>query len=68
MSATPRIRIWTAPLLLGASAAIGLVAALLSNGVGDYLAWLALAIPVVVVLACVRPGRTNQNMNGEKNR
>lgn len=66
MSATPRIRVWTAPIFLGASAAIGLVAALLSNGVGDYVAWVALAIPIVAVIAYARPRRTNQNVDLEK--
>lgn len=59
MSATPRIRVWTAPILLGASAAIGLIAALMSKGVGDYVAWVALAIPIVVVFLYARPRRRN---------
>lgn len=67
MSAAPRIRIWTAPTLLGISAAIGLIAALLSNGIGDYLAWVALAIPVLVVLSCARRRRPNQNLTLGKN-
>lgn len=50
MSANSRIRVWPVPILLGVIAAVGLVSALLSDGLGDYLAWLTLAIPVAVVL------------------
>ena len=51
MSAPQRIRIWTAPIYIGVISTVGLIAALLSDdGLGDYLAWLALAIPVAVVL------------------
>lgn len=49
MSRTSRIRVWPAPIVLGVVAAFGLIAALLSEGLGDYLSWLALGIPVVVV-------------------
>lgn len=67
MNATAYTRVWTAPILLGVTAAIGLIAALLSNGVGDYVAWVALAIPVVVVVWYARARRTNQNVNLGKN-
>jgi 4-hydroxybenzoate polyprenyltransferase len=50
MSAKGRIRIWTAPIVLGVLTAVGLVAALLSDSVGDVLAWVTLAAPVAVVL------------------
>jgi hypothetical protein len=56
MSTTPRIRIWTVPIYLGVVSMVGLIAALLSDdGLGDYLAWLALGIPVAVVLWYVPP-------------
>lgn len=50
MSTNSRVRIWPVPILLGVISAIGLIAALLSEGLGDYLGWLTLAIPVAVVL------------------
>jgi len=51
MSAPQRIRVWTAPIYIGVISTVGLIAALLSDGgLGDYLAWLALGIPVAVVL------------------
>ncbi len=61
MSAPKRIRIWTAPIYIGVISTIGLIAALLSDdGLGDYLAWLALAIPVGVVLWYTPPRRTQK--------
>ncbi len=50
MSASARIRVWPAPILLGVLSTVGLMAALLSDGMGDYLSWLTLTIPVAVVL------------------
>jgi hypothetical protein len=61
MSAPKRIRIWTAPIYIGVISMIGLIAALLSDdGLGDYLAWLALAIPVAVVLWYTPPRRAQK--------
>src|ERR1041384_7574016 len=41
MSTAPkRIRVWTAPIYIGVVSTIGLIAALLSDGIGDYVAWL----------------------------
>jgi hypothetical protein len=61
MSAQRRIRVWTAPIYLGVVSTVGLIAALLSDdGLGDYLAWLALAIPVAVVLWYVPPRRSQK--------
>lgn len=45
-----RVRVWTAPVLLGIVSVVGLVAALLSDGAGDVLAWLTLAAPVGTVV------------------
>jgi hypothetical protein len=59
MSAPQRIRVWTAPIYIGVISTVGLIAALLSDGgLGDYLAWLALGIPVAVVLWYVPPRRS----------
>lgn len=48
--------VWDVPTLLGLLTVFGLLAALLGIGVWHWLAWLALAIPVLVILLCwVRP-------------
>lgn len=63
MSAPKRIRVWTAPIYIGLVSTIGLIAALLSDGgLGDYLAWLALGIPVAVVLWFVPPRRSQKQV------
>ena len=49
-SRRPRVRIWPAPIVIGVLSTIGLIAALLSDQNGDVLAWIALAVPVAVVL------------------
>lgn len=45
-----RLSVWMPPILLGVASAVGLVAALVSDGVGDWLSWIALALPVAVAL------------------
>ncbi len=42
--------VWGAPLLLAAFTVFGLLAALLGTGIWHGLAWLALAIPIIVGL------------------
>jgi hypothetical protein len=42
-------KIWTKPLLLAALTLFGLLAALLGTGGWHVLAWLALAVPLLVV-------------------
>jgi hypothetical protein len=49
------VRVWTMPLLLAVASALGLVSALLADGAADVLAWLALAVPVLVVGCCCVP-------------
>lgn len=49
MSDGSRVRVWTAPIVLGAVTALGLTTALLSDDIGDVFAWIALAVPIVVV-------------------
>ncbi len=41
-------QIWAAPIVLGLISACGLIAALLFDGIGDVVSWIALAVPVVV--------------------
>jgi hypothetical protein len=43
-------RVWFAPLVLGVSSAVGLVAALVSDDLGDWLAWAAVGLPAAVAL------------------
>lgn len=43
-------QLWAAPIALGILSAVGLFAALLSDGIGDLLSWVALAMPVAVVV------------------
>jgi hypothetical protein len=42
-------KIWAPPLVLAVVSAVGLVSALLADGVADVLAWLSLGVPVLVV-------------------
>lgn len=44
-----RHRIWPVPIALGIASAIGLVAGLVSDGVGDVIAWVGLALPLVAI-------------------
>jgi len=39
-------RVWLAPLLMALLSLLGLVVALLADGWGDALSWLALGVPV----------------------
>jgi hypothetical protein len=41
-------QIWTVPIMLGLISACGLIAALLSDGVGDVVSWIALGVPITV--------------------
>jgi hypothetical protein len=43
------LRVWGAPIALGVISALGLVAALLADGPGDVVSWIALSVPVAVV-------------------
>ena len=49
-----RRQIWGPPVLLGVLSLVGLVAALVADGVGDALSWAALALPVAVCAAAFR--------------
>lgn len=55
-AAPRRVRVWRTPVLLGIVSAVGLFSALLSDGPGDVVAWLTLAVPVLVVAWCAAPG------------
>lgn len=74
MSATgERNQVWRMPLVLGLLSAIGLASALFSDGIGDWVSWLALGAPVAAsVWYGLRrgPGRSPQSsrQNGVKAR
>jgi hypothetical protein len=55
----PVIGIWRAPIALALVTVLGLVAALVADGLADALSWLSLAIPVAVICRyVVKPDRT----------
>lgn len=43
-------KVWAAPLVLGALGGVGLVAALIGDGMLDTVSWLALGVHVLVIL------------------
>jgi hypothetical protein len=45
---------WRAPIALGVLTASGLLSALVSDGIGDVWAWIALAAPLAVAVVCMR--------------
>ena len=47
---SPLMRLWAWPVGLALFSALGLVSALLGDGVWDALSWLSLGLPVAVVL------------------
>ncbi|CAM5419307.1 putative protein OS=Afipia felis OX=1035 GN=NCTC12722_02564 PE=4 SV=1 [Afipia felis] len=46
-------QIFTVPLLIGVMSLVGLVAALVGDGIWDALSWLMLATPIVIYIVCV---------------
>jgi hypothetical protein len=46
-------QIWGIPIVIGVASMVGLVSALLGNGVWDVLSWVALSWPVAVILRYV---------------
>lgn len=45
--------VWRAPVFLALATCVGLIAALLADGIGDWLSWLSLFVPVVTIIACI---------------
>ena len=43
-------QIWGMPIAIGVMSAVGLISALLGDGIWDTVSWIALAIPVAVIL------------------
>lgn len=50
------LKLWGMPILLGVMSLVGLVSALLEDGLWDGLSWLTLGIPVALMLWYWRPG------------
>ena len=50
MKATDGVRIWPVPIALGVLTCVGLVAALVADGIGDVVSWIGLGLPIVAVL------------------
>jgi hypothetical protein len=46
-------QIFAIPLLLGILTTVGLVAALVGDGIWDALSWLTLGVPIAVTLYCL---------------
>lgn len=51
-------RIWLWPVLVAIASAVGLAAGLVSEGLGDWLAWLGLGLPVALATHGLRPRRS----------
>jgi len=46
-------QIFAVPLLIGVMSIVGLVAALVGDGIWDGLSWLMLVTPIVIYVACI---------------
>lgn len=47
------MRVWATPLALAIISAVGLSAALMADGLGDVVSWLALGAPLVMIVRCL---------------
>jgi hypothetical protein len=56
-TALTRRQIWTIPIVLAVASTIGLVSALVGDGVWDVLSWVALGMPIAVILRHVAQHR-----------
>jgi hypothetical protein len=56
-------RVFGVPILLGLVSAIGLLSALLGDGLCDALSWAALSAPIAIIIWHVRrPARVQRNV------
>jgi hypothetical protein len=46
----PFRRVWAAPAAIAVVSLVGLVAALLGDGLNDWVSWIGLAVPLVVIV------------------
>lgn len=63
-----RAAIWTWPIVLAVVTAVGLLSALLADGIWDVLSWVTLAIPVGVCLAYGLPWRRADRARARRTR
>jgi hypothetical protein len=47
---SPFRRVWAAPAAIAVVSLVGLVAALLGDGLNDWVSWIGLAVPLVVIV------------------
>lgn len=47
---SPFRRVWAAPIAIAVVSLVGLVAALLGDGLNDWISWIGLAVPLVVIV------------------
>ncbi len=57
MKGADGVRIWPIPIALAILSCVGLVAALVADGVWDAVSWIGLGTPVAVVLWFAWPAR-----------
>lgn len=43
-------RVWAVPATIAVVSLVGLVAALLGDGLNDWISWIGLAVPLVVIV------------------
>ncbi len=53
--------LWGAPLILGTSSLIGLIVALLGDGLWDAIGWIGLGAPLLVMAWYARPPKRVRN-------
>ena len=63
-----RVAIWTWPVVLAVVTAVGLLSALLADGIWDVLSWVTLVIPVGVCLAYGLPWRRGDRARARRTR
>ncbi|MGE4407823.1 hypothetical protein [Pseudomonas sp.] len=58
------MRIWAGPIVVALLSVLGLVAGLVSEGLGDWLSWAALGVPVVIGCHGLVRGRASKPTQG----
>lgn len=58
------IRLWLWPVIVALLSILGLIAGLVSEGLGDWLSWAALAVPVVIGCHGLARGRAAKQALG----
>ncbi|MCQ4325094.1 hypothetical protein CXK94_02065 [Stutzerimonas stutzeri] len=58
------MRIWAWPIIVALLSVLGLVAGLVSEGLGDWLSWASLGVPVVIGCHGLVRGRASKPERG----